>query len=179
MNISHKSSDSSISLWPSLMAQMVKNLPAMQETQVWSLGQEDSLEKEMTRKWQPTPIFLPREYHGLLGYSPWSCKQSDTAEWLTLATILRIILIVYEDNSSKKSCQSVIDCHLLLGLSWVQVGSGQVYGDWKSRKTSWFEVLILNRGHFFPSVFPGFQSLWNWPIVLSVSFTYQEYCLFC
>ena len=31
----------------SLMAQMVKSLPAMQETQVQSLGQEDSLEKEM------------------------------------------------------------------------------------------------------------------------------------
>ena len=31
----------------SLVAQMVKNLPAMQETQVWSLGREDSLEKEM------------------------------------------------------------------------------------------------------------------------------------
>ena len=29
----------------SLLAQMVKNLPAMQETQVPSLGQEDSLEK--------------------------------------------------------------------------------------------------------------------------------------
>ena len=31
----------------SLMAQMVKRLPAMQETWVWSLGQEDPLEKEM------------------------------------------------------------------------------------------------------------------------------------
>ena len=31
----------------SLMAQMVKNLPAMWETQVQSLGQEDSLEKGM------------------------------------------------------------------------------------------------------------------------------------
>ena len=29
------------------MAQMIKNLPAMQETQVRSLGQEDPLEKEM------------------------------------------------------------------------------------------------------------------------------------
>ena len=29
------------------MAQMVKNLPAVQETQVQSLGQEDPLEKEM------------------------------------------------------------------------------------------------------------------------------------
>ena len=31
----------------SLVAQMVKNLPAMQETQVQSLGQEDPLEKGM------------------------------------------------------------------------------------------------------------------------------------
>ena len=31
----------------SLVAQMVKNLPAMQETWVWSLSQEDPLEKEM------------------------------------------------------------------------------------------------------------------------------------
>ena len=29
------------------VAQMVKNLPAMQETRVQSLGQEDSLEEEM------------------------------------------------------------------------------------------------------------------------------------
>ena len=33
--------------WASLMAQMVKNLPAMQETQVQSLVQEDPLEKGM------------------------------------------------------------------------------------------------------------------------------------
>ena len=31
----------------SLTAQSVKNLPAMQETQVWFLGQEDAPEKEM------------------------------------------------------------------------------------------------------------------------------------
>ena len=31
----------------SLVAQMVKNLPAMQETWIRSLGQEDPLEKEM------------------------------------------------------------------------------------------------------------------------------------
>ena len=32
-------------MFPSLVAQLVKNLPAMQETQVPSLGQEDPLEK--------------------------------------------------------------------------------------------------------------------------------------
>ena len=51
------------------VAQMVENLPAMQEAQVQSLGREDPLEKE----WQPTPVFLPGESHGqrsLVGYSP-------------------------------------------------------------------------------------------------------------
>ena len=33
--------------WASLVAQLVKNPPAMQETGVQSLGQEDPLEKEM------------------------------------------------------------------------------------------------------------------------------------
>ena len=35
-------------MWASLVAQLVKNLPAMQETQVRSLGQEDSLEEIAT-----------------------------------------------------------------------------------------------------------------------------------
>ena len=37
------------------------------------------------RKWQRTPVFLPRKSHGqrnLVGYSPWGCKESDTTEWL-------------------------------------------------------------------------------------------------
>ena len=37
-------------------------------------------------KWQPTPVFLPGEFHGqrsLAGYSPWGHKVSDTTEWLT------------------------------------------------------------------------------------------------
>ena len=41
------------------------------------------------REWQPTPVFLYGEFHGLrslVGYSPWGCKESDTTEWLTLWT---------------------------------------------------------------------------------------------
>ena len=34
-------------IWASLMSEMVKNLPAMWETQVESLGQEDPMEREM------------------------------------------------------------------------------------------------------------------------------------
>ena len=40
---------------------MVKNLPAMQETGVPSLGGEDP---PWRRAWQPTPVFLPGESHG-------------------------------------------------------------------------------------------------------------------
>ena len=67
----------------SLVAQMVKNLPAMQETGVLSLGQEDPLEEGMA----PTPVFLPEESYGqrsLAGYSLWGHKESGTTEWLTL-----------------------------------------------------------------------------------------------
>ena len=38
----------SIGLWASLVAQTVKNLPAMQETSIRSLGQEEPLEVGMT-----------------------------------------------------------------------------------------------------------------------------------
>ena len=34
-----------MNLWASLVAQLVKNPPTMQETQIWFLGQEDPLEK--------------------------------------------------------------------------------------------------------------------------------------
>ena len=40
------------------------------------------------RKWQPTPVFLPGEFHRqrkLVGYRPWGHQESDTTEWLTLA----------------------------------------------------------------------------------------------
>ena len=50
------------------MAQMVKNLPAMQDTWVRSLGREDPLEEEMATN----PVFLAVESHGersLVGYS--------------------------------------------------------------------------------------------------------------
>ena len=41
------------------MAQMVKNLPAVQETQVPSLGQEDSLEKEVVTHFSILALKIP------------------------------------------------------------------------------------------------------------------------
>ena len=56
------------------MAQIIKNLSAIQDTQVPSLGQEDPLEKGMGLS---TLVFLPGEFcgqRGLEGYSPWVAK---------------------------------------------------------------------------------------------------------
>ena len=53
----------------SLVAQMVKNLPAMQETWVQSLCEEDALENGL----KPTLVFLPGKFHGqrnLVCYNP-------------------------------------------------------------------------------------------------------------
>ena len=60
---------------------MVKSLPAMQGTWVQSLGQEDSLEKEMATH----SSILPGRSHGrksLGGYSPWGRKELDMTERL-------------------------------------------------------------------------------------------------
>ena len=83
--------------WASLMAQLVKNPPAVQEFNPW-------VEKLPWRKearfnpwveklpWRserlPTPVFWPGEFHGI--YSPWDCKESDTTEWLSLSFSARI-----------------------------------------------------------------------------------------
>ena len=52
--------------WASLVAQLVRNLPAMQENWVGKIP--------WRIKWQPTPVFLPGNFHGqrsMMIYSPW------------------------------------------------------------------------------------------------------------
>ena len=58
---------------------VVKNLPAVPETQVRSLGQEDPMEEEMA-----THSSIPAwKFHGqrsLVSYSPWGHKELNTTE---------------------------------------------------------------------------------------------------
>ena len=56
------------------------------------------------RAWQPTPVFLPGEFHGqrsLAGYSPRGHKELDTTEWLSLTHV------------------SILDCLVSCGILWV------------------------------------------------------------
>ena len=65
------------------MGQTGKYPPAMWETWVRYLGQEDPRRRDRL----PTPISLPRESHGqrsLAGCSPQGCKELDTTEQLSL-----------------------------------------------------------------------------------------------
>ena len=64
-----------------LVAQTVKHLPAMQETQLQSLGWEDPLEKEMATHSSTLAWKIPYQFR-LVGYSPWGRKESDTTEQL-------------------------------------------------------------------------------------------------
>ena len=56
---------------------VVKNLPTKQAMRVQSLSWEDP----QSRKWQPTPVFLPEKSHrqrSLVGYNSWGNRESDT-----------------------------------------------------------------------------------------------------
>ena len=71
-------------LWAFQVVLMVKNLLA-NAGDIRDMGSIPSWVSKIPwrREWQPTPTFLPGELHGqksLVGYSPWSHKQSDMTE---------------------------------------------------------------------------------------------------
>ena len=76
-------------VWASPVAQTAKNLPAMQETEVWSLGQKGPLEKGMEIH-SSIPVWRIPWTEEPSGYSPCSQKELDTAERLTLWLFLSI-----------------------------------------------------------------------------------------
>ena len=64
--------------WTSLVSQLVKNQPTMQETWVGKIPQR--------RERLPTPVFWPTEFQ----YSPWGGKESDMTEQLSLHSHLTL-----------------------------------------------------------------------------------------
>jgi len=73
-----------IYIWASLVAQLVKSLPAMLETWVWSLGWEDTLEKES----------YPLQYSGL--ENSMDCIVHGVAKsWTRLSDYMCIYIYIY------------------------------------------------------------------------------------
>ena len=66
-----------------------------------------------SRKWQPTPVFLPGEFYGqrsLVGYSPWGCKESEMTEWLNMhsyVTCRPLCLYEFKSNTNSVILQNV------------------------------------------------------------------------
>ena len=72
----------------SLVAKLVKNLPAVQEIVVRFVGWEGPWRREQL----PAPVFWLRKFHGL--YSSWDHKEVDTTEWLSLSHIYVCVYIM-------------------------------------------------------------------------------------
>ena len=69
--------------WASLVAQLVKNAPAMREAWVGKI--------RWRKERLPTSVFWPGEFHAL--YSPWGHKESDMTEWLSFSFFLASYLL--------------------------------------------------------------------------------------
>ena len=53
------------------------------------------------RKLQSIPVLLPGKFHGqrnLVGYSPWSCKESETAEQVNMNTYIIYYITYFRDK---------------------------------------------------------------------------------
>ena len=81
------SSDLVLMVRASHVAQLVKNLPAVQETWVQFLGWEDPLEKEVATH----SSILAWKISWTEGCSPWGGKESGTTERLTLTNTKKIL----------------------------------------------------------------------------------------
>ena len=101
------------------------------------------------RKWQPTPLFLPGEFHGqrsLAGYNPWGHKESDTAEHACLwkkhleenqanrrwEQIFALFIVMHGRHPAwHNACSVRCYCPWLLHRSW----------GWLSSRTPWSHPL--------------------------------------
>ena len=106
------------------------------------------------RKWQPTPVFLPRESHGqrsLVGCCPWGLTEADTTEGLSMPACIG------EGNGDSLHCSCLENPH----GQWSQVG----YNPWGCKvldtatKHSTGYILLLNNSLQYLNglvVFPTF-----------------------
>ena len=95
--------------WASLVAQLVKNPPAMWETRVQSLAREDPLEKGMATHSSILAWRTPRTVY------PWACEESDTTQRLSLA-LFRAGTVLFCPQCKPNECHK----------SWHTVGAQEI-----------------------------------------------------
>ena len=127
--------------WASLVAQLVKNLPAMWETWVRSLGWEDPLERERL----PTPVFWLGEFHGL--YSPRGHKESYTTKRLSLSWLYSRGWMHHESETISTAAAAAKLLHSCLTLCDPIDGSppgSPVPGILQARTLEWVAISFSN-----------------------------------
>ena len=149
--------------WASLVAQRVKNLPAMWKTWVWSLGGEHPLVKGMATHSSILAWRIPRteEPGGL--YSPWGCKESDTTKRLSL-THMVVLFLVFKSISTPSSIV-VVSIYTGMWFNWSGYfslgfpgGSGKEYAwqCWICGFNPWVGKIPWSRQwQPIPTFFPG------------------------
>ena len=120
------------------VAQLVKNLPAMRETWVWSLGWEDPLEKGKAT----------HSSHGL--YNQWAAKSwtwlSDFHSLMVVVDVLNYVSITYMNE-------------LLLKRKWLEIYflSLAVFGFW----CLFFSFFLVYMCWFWRLNFEAWPLLWS------------------
>ena len=118
------------------------------------------------RKWQPMPVFLPGESHvqrSLAGYSPQSCKESDTTKRLSL-------LLQKTFQECEKQWALTHDSYVLSlppprfpfqpkGRAWARRREGKVEGQWEKtvRDPKAQKWGLFHQNHTSPSSSPFYQ----------------------
>ena len=124
--------------WGSLVAQLVKNPPAMQETWVRSLGWEDPLEKGKATH----SSIVAGEFRG---YSPWGRTESDMTERLSLH-----FTSVYNLRKGAAAAKSLQSCPTLCDPIDGSPPGSPVPGILQARTLAWVAII--------------FSSAWKWKL---------------
>ena len=140
-----------------LVAQMVKNLPAMQCRRP---GFDPWVRKiPWRRKWQPTPLFLPGEFHELRSLSMGS-KKSDPTEQLTLHSWARMKPVLPGVHYLWQPCYYLWQpCYYLKHLSRLPLLVAGVLGCRNWFGSPW-PLLLRTHAASSSSSF----STWRWPL---------------
>ena len=156
-----------------------KNLPAIRRP-----GFDPWVRKTLWRKkWQPTPVFLPGEFHGLrslVGYGPWGREESNMTEQLTLFFFPKVFspqaYVFVMDNSLgifHHDYSSPFSAKATRGFSWIftmrQVGFQELKAHWRPIKLRFHMFLPLILVHIQSPMFPQ-----NHPLSVPTRLQHQQ-----
>ena len=113
----------------SLVAQMVKHLPTMRETWLWSLGWKDPLEKEMANHSSTVTWEIPGKSHGQRSLVVHGVAKSQT--WLSDFTFFLSLSLGDLPNPEIKPRSPVKSCKLKANKMW---GSSSQASCWSQRR---------------------------------------------